>query len=130
MVDNQFESEDFQAGGGNVALEFRDIIDVTSQYRFHNCNGLISASKPDNLGWVTVMSGQPRKIGILRHEHKTRILGVLPNDTVVRFVETEFPNRFGFGKQIGEQCAKLEAEILVEQQLHAAVRTPRSRSAA
>src|ERR1700730_9144313 len=40
------------------------------------------------------------------------------------------PNQFGFGEQIGEQCAEFEAEILVEQQLHAAIRTPCSRSAA
>jgi hypothetical protein len=43
---------------------------------------------------------------------------------------TKLPNRFGVREEIGEQRAEFEAKILVEQQLHAAVRTPRSRSAA
>jgi len=76
------------------------------------------------------MSGHVRKIRILRDEHKAVVFGMRPNDAIVGLIETELPNRFGVGEQIGEQCAEFEAEILVEQQLHAAIRTLRSRSAA
>jgi hypothetical protein len=55
---------------------------------------------------------------------------MLPNDAIVGSVETKLSNRFGVREQIGEQSAEFETEILVEQQLHAAIRTPRSRSAA
>ena len=55
---------------------------------------------------------------------------MLPDDAIVGSIEAKLPNRFGVGEEIGEQRAELEAKILVEQQLHAAVRTPRSRSAA
>jgi hypothetical protein len=55
---------------------------------------------------------------------------MLPNDAIVGLIATEASNLFGIGEQIGEQCAEFEAEVLVEQQLHAAVMIRRSRSAA
>ena len=76
------------------------------------------------------MSGHARKIRILRDEHKIVVFGMLPNDEIIGLIETQLPNWAGVGEQIGEPCAEFEAEILVEQQLHAAIRTPRSRSAA
>jgi len=76
------------------------------------------------------MGGHVRKIRILRDERKSVVLGMLPDDAIVGSIEAKLPNRFGVGEEIGEQRAESEAKILVEQQLHAAVRTPRSRSAA
>ncbi len=76
------------------------------------------------------MSGHARKVRILRDEYKAVVFGMLPNNAIIGLSETNLPNRFRVGEQIGELCAELEAEVLVEQQLHAAIRTPRSRSAA
>ena len=55
---------------------------------------------------------------------------MLPDDAIVGSIEPKLPNRFGVGGEIREQRAEFEAKILVELQLHAAVRTLRSRSAA
>jgi len=61
---------------------------------------------------------------------KTVVLGMLPDYAVVGSIKAKISDRFGIREEIGEQGAEFETKILVEQQLHAAVRTPRSRSAA
>jgi hypothetical protein len=55
---------------------------------------------------------------------------MLPDHAVVGSIKAKISDRFGIREDIGEQGAEFETRILVEQQLHAAVRTPRSRSAA
>ncbi len=92
----------------------------------------ISPREPPRLAWEnrSIRSRHIRKIRILRYDHKAVIFGMLPNDAIVGSVETELPYRFGVWEQIREQSAEFEAEILVEPQLHSAIRTPRSGSAA
>jgi hypothetical protein len=55
---------------------------------------------------------------------------MLPDYAIVGSIKAKISDRFGVWEEIGEQGAEFETKILVELQLHPAVRTPRSRSAA
>jgi len=76
-------SKYFQAGGSNVLIKFCDAVGVTAQYRFNGDYSLVSASKPYYFWRMTVMGGHVRKIKILRDEHISIVLGVLPDDPIV-----------------------------------------------
>jgi hypothetical protein len=58
---------------------------------------------------MTVMSGHVRKIRILGDEHKSVVLGMLPDDAIVGSIEAELPNRLAVREEIGEKRAEFEA---------------------
>ena len=71
------------------------------------------------------------EVGVLRHKHESAALCVLPDSTVICLLQMEKADLVGTWEQVSEPLTKLEAKVLIEQQLHSvAAITRRSRSAA
>ena len=82
------------------------------------------------LGGRAIQSNHVCKIGILGHQEESVGFGVLPKDAVIGLGQANQADLTGAGEEVSKGLTEFEAEVLVEQQLHAAVRRRRSRSAA
>ena len=97
---------------------------------FNENTRLVAATEPDDFWRRAKERGHVGKISILSDKDKTIRLGELPYGGVIRLIQTQTPDLIRAGKKIRELAGQFEAQVLVEQELHAAVSTRRSRSAA
>ncbi len=54
------------------------------------------------------MGGHLRQIRILRDEHKSIVLGMLPDDAIIGLIESKLPNRFGVWKRAESSVQSLK----------------------
>jgi hypothetical protein len=123
-------SEDFQAGGGGILLKGGDGLGMVAEKLLDDLGGLVTTAKPDDFGGPALQSGHVCKIGVLGHQDESVGFGVLLKDGVISLGQAKQADLTGTGEEVGEGLTEFEAEVLVEQQLHAAVKRRRSRSAA
>jgi hypothetical protein len=123
-------SKDFQTGGSAILLKGGDGLGVAAEKFFDGAGGLVAAPKLDDFWRLTIEGDRVGKVGVLGHQDKGVGFGVLPKDLAVGLSQAKQANLAGAGEEVGQRLTEFETEVLVEQQLHAAVRRRRSRSAA
>ena len=100
--------------------QFADEFEVSSQNLFDLLWSLIAAPQPDDFGRRTVQPAPLGEVGILRNDSVSVGLGILPDLPIVRLLQTRSANVRRVRKEIAQSGRKSMAQILVEQQLHAA----------
>jgi len=110
--------------------EVRDQGNVASQQLFDDGRGLVSASQPDDLGWWTAECRHIGEIRVERNDREPVATGSGPKRCVVSPRESEPRRLLRIRKNISERTAQPKAQVLIEQQPHAAVTARLSRSAA
>ena len=122
---------ELEAGHFGLLLECRDCIRTIAQQPFDGRGWLVSRPQPNHLRRRTEQRRHFGEVGVLRHKHETAALCVLPDSTVICLLQMEKADLVGTWEQVSEPLTKLEAKVLIEQQLHSvAAITRRSRSAA
>jgi hypothetical protein len=124
-------SIEFQASGIPVLLEGADRGEMTTE-EIRDCRcGLVAAAQPYDLGRWSSDRREVGEIRVVRNQDEPMGSSEVPNDPVVNLIKSEEMNLAGVGEDPGERLTQSIAEVLIEQQSHAAAVTMRlSRSAA
>lgn len=91
----------------------------------------VADAEPDEFRRVPKQKAALLKIRVLRDDHESVLLGVIPDRGVGGILQPDFPHMRATRVEIAKKARKSRREILVEQELHAgSVASLRSRSAA
>jgi hypothetical protein len=103
-----------------VRFEIFNFLEVRAKQPFHFRDSGIAATQPNDFRRRAALQSQIRKILAQRHDHKTIFFCVLPDDLIIGGAEIKEPRLRGIGKDVRQPPDKFVAQVMVEQQLHAA----------
>ena len=93
---------------------------VAAEEFFYLLRRAVAAAEPDDFRRRTVEAAAFGEIRILRDDAKAVIFRVLPNAIIRRLIQARGADVGGLGKEIVEPPGQAMAEVLIEEQLHAA----------